>query len=843
MPWIRERIAFVAASLAEVATVLSRSDLILALRTLARRRAFAASIVLPLGIAIAVASVISIVADQVLGRPLPYHESDRLLLLWEKSRGGAYRLASYPTFLDWRGSLKTIEDLAYARGRTDILATSDGPARATTAFVSPRYFSTLGARALAGRFFAGDEEAAGRGDAVVLSERFWRSQFGGDPNAAGRSVTLSGRAVTIVGVVSTPMSYPLWADMWRPISAIVGTDAALSSRHHHTDSRVIARLRPGVAPAAAMAELGTLEQGLAEQYADHGVDWTSTDFKPFTWEFVGDSATALKTLVAGAGLTLLIACINVATLLLLRTLGRDRELAIRSALGAARPRLVLLCLLECAWLAVAAVTVAGTVTAVALTALRVTSPSFLPRSSELSFGIRSVAIVFGLTLIVMALAALPAIVRMMRGGSAETLRATGHASATGRASVRWRRALVTAQLALALTLISGAGLLLQSFAEIQKVDLGFDATNLMAFSVAPPVPKYETPAQAAALYTRLSETVSGIPGVEGVAISNHTPLGGGWVVSNFVVPGRATEPNGGDAAIYKTVSASYLGVMKARLLRGRWFDETDMRTQGNGVVINDQLAQQVWPNADPVGKAITIYRSSQARPGFGDAMPSTVIGVVAGTRHLSVTDEPANEVYVPYTREVWPGVALLIRTRSDPRAMEPAVRRAVLALEPELPVAGSTAWHAFEPIGENIARMVAPRRTVMTLVLSFGLAALALAALGVYGVTAFGVALRRREFGVRLAIGATSRSLTGMVLRQGAGLAAVGVLVGVVAGFAATRALRASIDSALFRTSPVAVVPTLSAAIILVVVAVAATWLPARRAARTDPLLVLRAEE
>ena len=331
--------------------------------------------------------------------------------------------------------------------------------------------------------------------------------------------------------------------------------------------------------------------------------------------------------------------------------------------------------------------------------------------------------------------------------------------------------------------------------------------------------------------------------MEGVAISNHTPLGGGWVVSNFVVPGRPTAPNGDDAAIYKTVSASYLGVMKARLLRGRWFEDADMRTQGNGIVINEQLAKQVWPNAGPIGKAITIYRSSQARPGFGDAMPSTVIGVVGGTRHLSITDDPVNEVYVPYTREVWPGVAMLIRTRGDPRTMEPAVRRAVLAVEPELPVAGSTAWHAFEPIGSNIARMVAPRRTVMTLVLAFGVAALGLAALGVYGVTAFGVALRRREFGVRLAIGATSRSLTNMVLRQGAGLAGVGVLVGVVAGLGATRALRASIDSALFRTSPFALVPTLSAAIILVAVAVAATWLPARRAARTDPLLVLRAEE
>ena len=333
-----------------------------------------------------------------------------------------------------------------------------------------------------------------------------------------------------------------------------------------------------------------------------------------------------------------------------------------------------------------------------------------------------------------------------------------------------------------------------------------------------------------------------MPGVEAVAISNHTPLGGGYVVTNFVVPGRATAPNGDDAAIYKTVSASYLGVMKGRLIRGRWFGDDDVRASGNGVIVNEQLAKRVWPAADPIGQPITIFRSSQARPGFGDAMPSVVIGVVGDMHHLSVSDDPVPEVYVPYTREVWPGVALLMRTKGDPRAVEAAVRRAMMSVEPGLPVTGSTRWRSFEPIGENVARMIAPRRTVMDLVISFAVAALVLSAIGVYGVTAFGVAQRRREFGIRLAIGATSGDVVGLVLRQGLRLAVSGAVVGMIGAFALARVLRGALDSMLFRTSPFAIAPLALAAAALGLIAVAAAWLPARRAARTDPLLALRSD-
>jgi putative ABC transport system permease protein len=818
------------------------TDVTLAARSLRKHPGFATSVVATLGIAVAASTTIALVADQVLLRPLPYRDPARLVMIWEKASGADFRLASYLTFLDWQRTSRAFAGLGYARGSLDVLATRDGPVRATTAFVSPGFLTTLGARPTAGRFFTSDEEAPGRGNAVVLSEGFWRSQFGGDPAVIGTSVTLRDHAVTIVGVLSRSMGYPLWADMWRPISAIVDTDKALASRHHHTDSRVLGRLRDGVTAAAAMTELATVQRRLATAYPDHGAEWTGADYKPLDWEFVGDSAPALGTLAGAVALTLLVACVNMATLLLLRAFGREREFAIRAALGAGRARLVRLTLIETGLLGAGAMMLAAALTWGSLTLIRTTAPDSLPRASELMFGGRALALVVALTIVAALVAASAPALRSLRDGGAEALRAGWQPTSGGRGGSRWRASLVTTQLALALTLVTGAALLLESFRKLRQVDLGFDPERLAAFWISPPSPKYDAPEQAAALYQRAQQAAIAVPGVDGVAIVNHVPLGGGWVVTNVAVPGRTGASDGSDAAIYKTVSENYLRVMKGRLLRGRWFNDVDIRGAGNGVVINDRMARHFWPNKDPIGQPLTVFRSSQFRADYGAAEPSVVLGVITDMHQLSISDDPVDEVYVPYTREVWPGVALLIRTRGDSRSVERPLRRAMLAVEPDLPVSGSTRWRSFDPIGENVARALAPRRTVMRLVLAFAVAALALAAIGVYGVTAFGVAQRRREFGIRMALGATSRNVIALVLRQSATFAAVGAVIGVAGAFALARVLRASLDSVLYRTSPFAVVPLVVAGAVLGGVAVAAAFAPARRAGDADPMVALRSE-
>ena len=819
------------------------SELAHAARGLRKQRGLAPAVVLTLGIAIAAASVIVAVANQALREPLPYRGASRLLILWEKSQGGDSRLASYPTFLDWRAAApRSLAGLAFVRGTLDVLSTAEGPLRATAGFVSPGYFKTLGATPLLGRFFASDEEAAGHGDAALLSERLWRSQFGGDRGIIGRSITSSGRALTVVGVVPTAMAYPFWADLWRPISAIADSDPALASRHHHTDSRLVIRLAGGVAPATAMRDLSTIQQRLAVTYADHGPDWTTADFQPLSWEFVGTSAPALETLAGAAVMVLLVACVNVATLLLLRAFAREREFAIRTALGASHVGVARLTLIESALLGCAAGVVALLLTWWGLGLIRGIAPDSIPTSAEIRFDVRVAGLVVALALVATTIIASAPFLRAVRRHTLEPLRAGWQPTSGGRGGNRWRSGLAAAQLAMALTLLAGTGLLIESFRRLSEVDLGFDPSHLALFWIAPPAPKYDQPDQAAALYARLRDAAVAVPGIEGVAIANHGPLTGGYVVTQYVVPGRTAPADGSDAALYKTVGESYLNVMKGRLLRGRWFTAADIRGASDGVVINERLAKRVWPNADPVGRPITVFRSSQARPGFGDPLPSVVIGVIADMHHISISDDPMDEVYVPYTREVWPGIGLLIRSRGEPLALEPALRRALLSVEPDLPVLGSTGWRTFEPIGTYIDRLLAPRQLVLRLVLGFAGVAVALAAIGVYVVIAFGVAQRTREIGIRMAVGATTRDVITLVLRQSLALAVVGAVAGIGGGVAIARVLRATLDSVLYRTSPFAVLPLVVAAGVLGAITLAAAWMPARRAAGIDPVTALRSE-
>jgi len=819
------------------------SDLAHAVRGLRKQRGLAPSVVLTLGIAIATTSVIAALANQALREPLPYRDASRLLLLWEKSKGGDYRLASYPTFLDWQAATpRSLAGLGFVRGDLDVLSTGEGPLRATTGFVSRGYFKTLGATPLLGRFFTSDEEAAGHGNAAVLSERLWRSQFGGDRGLIGRSITLSGRSVTVVGVVSTTMAYPFWADLWRPISAIVDSDPALASRHHHTDSRLIVRLARGVEPGTAMRDLSIVQQRLATTYAEHGPDWITADFQPLSWEFVGTSAPALKTLAGAAVMVLLVACVNVATLLLLRAFAREREFAIRSALGASHLGVARLTLTESGLLGSGAGVVALLLTWWGLGFVRGMAPDSLPRSAELRFDVRVAGLVVALALVATTIIASAPFVRAVRRHTLEPLRAGWQPTSGGRGGNRWRSTLAAAQLAMALTLLAGTGLLIESFRRLSKVDLGFDPHHLALFWIAPPAPKYDQPDQAVALYARLRDAAAGVPGVEGVAIANHGPLTGGYVVTKYVVPGRVAPADGSDAALYKTVDEDYLDVMKGRLLRGRWFAATDIRGAGDGVVINERLAKRVWPNADPVGQPITVFRSSQARPGFGSPLPSVVIGVIADMHHISISDDPVDEVYVPYTREVWPGIGLLIRARGEPLTLGPALRRALLGVEPDLPVLGSAGWRTFEPIGTYIDRLLAPRQLVLRLVLGFAGVAVTLAAIGVYVVIAFGVAQRTREIGIRMAVGATTRDVMRLVLRQSLALATVGAVAGIIGGIAIARVLRATLDSVLYRTSPFAVLPLVIAAGALGGITLAAAWVPARSAAGVDPVTALRSE-
>ena len=810
-------------------------DLTLTLRLLRARLGFVAAVVGVLGVALGASGVVAAVADRALLRPLPFDDPSRLVMLFEAGAGADRRLASYPTFLDWQRDARGFAGLGFARANVMVWRTAEGPERITAAFVSPGFLRVLGARPQLGRVFAPDEERAG--DVVVLSDALWRRAFGADPAIVGRHVTFDDAVVTVVGVLPPGAGYPKWAELWRPIAAAVDHDPALASRHHHSDSRTIARLRPGVSLAAALGQLATVERRLASVYPEQGAAWVGADALPLAHEFVGETAAPLGALAGAAALVLLVASVNVATLLLLRAAARERELAVRAALGAGRSRLVRVMLLECLTLGAGAAALGIALAALALRLLRDAAPDAIPRAVELGLDVRTAALVLLLAAVATAVASAGPLLRTARAGEPSCVLGAGRRVAGGRGAGRARGALVVVQLALAVALLAGAGLLLESFRRLRRVDLGFDPSDVTTFWVAPPKGRYDQPAQAAALYRRLMDAVAAVPGVEGVAVVNHVPLGGGWIPTNVVVPGRPTAADGGDDALYKTVSLDYLRVLHIALKRGRWFDAGDMRGGGDGVVVNEAFARRYWPNADPVGRPVTVFRSSQSRPGFGDPEPSTVIGVVADVRHLSVTDDPAPEVLVPYTREVWPGITLVVRSPRAFARLEPALRRAVLTVEPDLPVrGGGVHTDGFHPLAAVVDANFTDRRVETTLLGAFAAVALGLAALGLYGVIAFGVAQRGRELAVRLAVGASPGDVRALVVGEGMRLIALGTFGGVAAALALARLLRAL----LFQTSPLAPAPFAAAVAVLAAAALLASWLPARRAARTDPALTLR---
>jgi putative ABC transport system permease protein len=813
-----------------------RGDLAYAVRTLRKSPGFSITALLTLAICIGATVTVFSVLDRVLLRPLPYPHAERLVLLWEQSEGGDLRLASYPTFRDWREQSRAFDGLAFARGTGGMLASDTGREQLTVASVSRGFFTVLGARPLVGRTFLPEEERAG--GVVVLSHALWRRRFGGDPGVVGRTIQFDGGAVTVVGVMPPGAGYPEWAELWRPIEPLAATDPALARRGVHSDSRVVGRLAPGVSQVAALADLGAVQGRLAAAYPAESATWTSARLRPLRDQVVGDSRPALLVLGAAVAFVLLIACVNVANLSFVRASTRAREIAIRAVLGASRARIARQLMAESAVLAAAAGALGLLLAAWAVHLLRVKAPLSLPRAAELVVDGRVAGFALALTAVAACVFGVAPTLRAAGVEPGEPLRGGRHTGA-GRRGGRVRGLLTVAQLALAVVLLVGAGLLIKSFRRMRAVDVGFDTGHLLAVRISPPSPRYDGAERAEALYRRLLERAAAVPGVTSVAVVNHLPLSGASIATRVLVPGRVEDPRGEDAALYKTVSEGYLRTVGMRLLAGRWFTEADMTRGGVGVVVSDVVATRYWPGESPIGKALTIFRSSQGRPEFGTPMPSQVIGVVSSVRHFGPTEEtPTPEVFVPYTRETWPWASLVVRTAGDPARVAPALRRAVLDVDPELPVEGGGRLYGVQPLDGYLSSFLEPQRYATSLLGAFALAALLLAAIGVYGVTAYAVSQRTRELGVRMALGATAANVVRHVLRDGALHAAAGVALGLGGAAAATRLL----TKLLFGTSPLDAATFVLVPLLLVAVAAAACLAPALRAARIAPTEAMRAE-
>jgi predicted permease len=757
------------------------------------------------------------------------------MMVAERDSADNIRPASYPTFRDWQNGSRAFEAMAFARGRGAVLELGDGAEHLVGAFVTEDFFRVLPEAAAAGRTLRPADADPAAPAAVVLSWQLWQRRFGGDRPAVGRNIVLDRRAYTVVGVMPAGFIYPIWADFWAPVATILSTDSALGQRGLHVDSRVVARLRPGVDSAAGVRELSAVAAHLAETYPAESGGWRRVAFLPVVSEILGDSGPQLRLLTAAAVLVLLVACVNVAGLALARASVRARELAIRSALGGGRAALLRLLAAESIVLGVVAAGLGLGLAAAVVRWIRVAARELLPRSDQIVVdpGILLASLALAILLVV-GLGLLPA---MHRSGPLAASLKEGMGAGSAPVRRRARAALVVGEVALALVLLTGTGLLLRSLDRLRRVPTGFDVDRLLAVPIGPPSPRYDAPERALQLYRDVAAAVAAVPGVQSVALTNHVPLSGASIDTPIEVDGAAPRPDATDVVMFREVDSAYFRTAGIPVVRGRAFSAEEIAHPGDVALVNQALAARYWPGGDALGKRITVYKSAQGRADFGQPVRATVIGVAANVRHYSLEIDFTPEVYLPYTVTAWPHMALLVRTLGDhPERLAPAVTRAVHAVDADLALEGVQIGKRVTALSEMLDDSLAYRRLVTGLLTAFALPAVLLAALGIYGVVAYLVTQRSREIGIRMALGAQRRAVLGLVLGEGMRVAAVGVAVGAAGAAFATRWLRAQ----LYEVSATDPVTFLAAAAVLAAVAAAATLVPAGRATAIDPASALR---
>jgi predicted permease len=799
-------------------------DVRFGVRTLVKSPMFTVVAVIALALGIGANSAIFSVVNAVLLRPLPYKDADRLVAVWEKGNADAFPLnsVSAANFMDWRDQNRVFEGMA-AIGRASFNLTGVGePERVEGRRVSANLFRLLGVEPQLGRVFLPEEDAPDAGRVVILSHGLWQRRFGSDPDIAGKALTLNGQSYTVVGVMPQDFRFPSRHDeMWVPI-AFSSQEAANRGSNNY---EVLGRMRLGVSQEQAQAEMNSIAARLRQQYPDV-VKSDATVIVSLHEQLVGDIKPALLVLLGAVGFVLLVACANVANLLLARAASRQKEMALRVALGAGRLRLIRQFLTESMLLAVLGGSVGLLLSLWGVNLLKAFIPENISQVRAIAPDVR----VLGFTLLVSLLTGL--IFGLVPSAQAsrlnlnEILKDGGRDSASGRGGGRVRSILVVAEVAVSLVLLVGAGLLINSFLRLRNSDPGYRTENLLTMSVVLPQQKYPDHARRTAFFAELISRVKALPGVRSAAVTDWLPLtmtGGSFGVS---VEGRPDPgPDQRPDVVTRVVSPEYFSTMGIRLLRGRQFDEGQDRADATPVVvISETTARRLWPGEDPLGKRL--------QPGNPD--PSgwmEVVGVVNDVRQFDLTAEPRLQMYLPYVQFEWfVPRQLVLKTAVEPSSLTAAVRSAVWEVDKEQPVSDIRTME--EVLSESIARQ---RFSTMLLGI-FAALALALAAVGIYGVMSYAVAQRTREIGIRMALGAQAGSVVRLVVGQGLKLVSAGVLLGLAGSLLLTRLM----SSLLFGVSATDPLTLFTISLVLVGVALLASYIPARRAAKVDPLIALR---
>ena len=802
-------------------------DIRYGVRALLKHPGFTAIVVITLALGIGASTAIFSVVNSVVLRPLPYRTADRIVAIQELDPDGKRGQSTSANVYDWRQQNTVFEHLSAYKITTTNLALSDHAERIDLAQTNADFFDVFGVTPQYGRLFIPQDEQAGHEPVVVVSNALWQRRFGSDPSLVGKSITLDGKNYNVIGIAPPGFQYPEKTELWLPPTRLVpelfaGQDVTQTRRMGYLF--VVALLKPGVSLPQAAGEMETITARLRQQYPDTN----NTRFNrvvPLHKHLVGDTNKLLWLLLGAVTFVLLIGCANVANLLLASGAARQKEIAIRVSLGASRPRVIRQLFTESALLALLGGVVGLLVAFWGLAAITKLLPTDFPRLNEIHIDLRVLAFTFAASMLTGILFGLVPALQVSRSDVQDAIRETGRGASSSRRQSRFRQALIVVEVALSVVLLAGAGLLFRSFMRLQSVDTGFVSQQVLTARLTP---NYVNNADYVRFYNGVIEKVGTIPGVEDAGVIDTLPLYKG-PTSAFRVEGRpVTTPDKWPSVNYRDVSPNYFRAMGIPVLQGRAYTDRDNENAPLVVMINQQLAREIFPGENPVGKRITFGGTNP------DGQPRwfEIVGVVANVRSMELRESPPAELYLSIQQDLWPAMSLVVRSSVEPSSLSASVRQAVNEVDRSVPVSDvKTMDHV---VSESITQ---PRFNLFLLGL-FSAVAMILSAAGIYGVTAYTVTQRTHELGIRIALGAQVGDVLRMILGQGMAVIGVGLVAGLAAAFALTRLLR----SLLFGVGENDPLTFVAITAVLVLVALIACYLPARRATKVDPLEALRAE-
>jgi len=792
-------------------------DLRFGVRMLLKKPGFTLIAIITLALGIGANTAIFSVVNAVLLQPLPYAEPERIVRIYGRFSQGNQAATSPPDFLDYRAQNRTFEEFAALMSSSFNLTGGAEPERIAGADVTTNYFQAIGIKPVQGRTFSPEEEQEGRAQVAVISEGLWQRRFGGAADVIGKTLMLDGQSHTIVGVAPNAGRIAEETDVWRPLTF---DRPNMKIRRFHF-LRAFGRLKPGVTLQQAQADVDAIAIGLEKQYPESNTSWRLR-MVPLRDELLGDVRTPLYVLLGAVAFVLLIACANVANLLLARAASRQKEIAIRSAMGAGRCRIVRQLLTESILLSIAGGAVGLLLAVWGTEALVTLAANSIPRASGIGVDNRVLGFTMLLSLLTGVVFGLVPAMQAARPDFNESLKDGGKGTGTGERNSRTRSVLVVAEIALALVLLVGAGLLILSFQRLQQVDPGFDPHHVLTMRLFLPESKYGEPGQSRIFNEQLLQRVAALPGVQAVGTTTQLPMRGGGD-TYFKIEGRPFQgPNQQVTALNPAISHEYLRAMGIPLVKGRAFTEQETKETPHVVIINEAFARTHFPDEDPLGKRLIIDD--------GQPLPCEIIGVARDIRQFSLARESSPTMYMPSIETA--RATLVVRTAGDPLALTSVVRAAVQSVDKDQPVAN------IRSMEEILSASVAQPRFRTLLLGVFAAVALGLAAIGIYGVMSYTVVQRTHEIGIRMALGAQGSDVIRLVVTRGMALALGGVVVGIGTALALTRLL----TGLLFNISATDPLTFVMIALLLTAVAFVACWIPARRATKVDPMVALRCE-